>query len=227
MSEPISRRDALKHLGVVGAGLALHGTTLRGRFQDIVVAGQPVELTVASLSPSTVRLTLRPLQGGRPDPVPFTGALAEDDPGDAVARGRDGARVRRRKGRRPGGALHRRPARDPRGDPGRRDGAAPDPGRSENRAFPSFFPMVRSWGLGEGGEQFDRKGTWDRMRNGQVTEDNYSLAIHGTRMPVQWLVGTDGWGMFIHQPYGAFDFRAGKGSSPPGRTRPFRWTCSW
>ena len=38
MTEPISRRDALKHLGVVGAGLAIRGSTLGGRFQDIVVA---------------------------------------------------------------------------------------------------------------------------------------------------------------------------------------------
>jgi alpha-glucosidase/alpha-D-xyloside xylohydrolase len=46
------------------------------------------------------------------------------------------------------------------------------------------------------------------MRNGQVTSqaDNYRLAVHGTRAPIQWLVGTDGWAVFIHQPYGQFDF---------------------
>ena len=55
------------------------------------------------------------------------------------------------------------------------------------------------------------------MRNGQVTsaEDGYRLAIHGTRMPIQWLMGTDGWAMFIHQPYGAFDFKGAEGRFTP------------
>ncbi|MEX2282901.1 MAG: TIM-barrel domain-containing protein, partial [Gemmatimonadota bacterium] len=63
-------------------------------------------------------------------------------------------------------------------------------------------------GLGEGGPQFDRKGSVDTMRNGQ---GGYELATHGTRAPVQWLIGTDGWAMFIHQPYGAFDFTGAEG----------------
>src|SRR5687768_409983 len=50
-------------------------------------------------------------------------------------------------------------------------------------------------GLGEGGPQFDRKGSTDRMRNGQ---GGYQLRTHGGRVPIQWLLGTDGWGMFIH-----------------------------
>jgi alpha-glucosidase/alpha-D-xyloside xylohydrolase len=50
-------------------------------------------------------------------------------------------------------------------------------------------------GLGEGGVPYDKKGTTDQMRNGQVNADadGYRLAINGTRAPVQWLVGTDGW----------------------------------
>ena len=71
-------------------------------------------------------------------------------------------------------------------------------------------------GLGEGGPQFDRKGSVDRGRNGQ---GGYQLRTHGGRVPIQWLVGTDGWGMFIHQPLGAFDFTAPKGSSRPRPTR--------
>lgn len=73
-------------------------------------------------------------------------------------------------------------------------------------------------GLGEGGAQFDRRGSTDQMRNGQVTSqaDGYRLAIHGTRAPIQWLVSTDpGWGLFIHQPYGAFDFKGTDGKFLP------------
>jgi alpha-glucosidase/alpha-D-xyloside xylohydrolase len=219
MTELISRRDALKHLGAAGAGLALGGSILRGRFQDIVVAGHPVELAVATLSPSTVRLTLLPLEGGQAQPVPFTGALVEDDPGDTLARGRDGAALDRVTA----GDLVVRFTDDP---PmirvetlaGETVQLLTMDAREPGLSF--LLPDGPLLGLGEGGEQFDRKGTWDRMRNGQVTEDNYSLAIHGTRMPVQWLVGTDGWGMFVHQPYGAFDFRGEEGVFTPREDTP-------
>ena len=33
-------------------------------------------------------------------------------------------------------------------------------------------------------------------------------------MPVPWLIGTSGWAMFVHQPYGTFDLTGPKGSSP-------------
>src|SRR5262249_31625740 len=63
-------------------------------------------------------------------------------------------------------------------------------------------------GLGEGGPQFDRKGSIDAMRSGQ---GGYQLRTHGGRVPIQWLVGTDGWAIFIHQPLGSFDFTGGEG----------------
>jgi alpha-glucosidase/alpha-D-xyloside xylohydrolase len=52
------------------------------------------------------------------------------------------------------------------------------------------------------------------MRNGQ---GGYQLATHGGRAPIQWLVGagTDGWGVFIHLPYGAFDFTGSEGRFRP------------
>ncbi len=58
-------------------------------------------------------------------------------------------------------------------------------------------------GLGEGGPQFDRKGSIDEMRNGQ---EGYRLRTHGGRVPIQWMVSADGWGLYIHHPQGRFDF---------------------
>jgi len=58
-------------------------------------------------------------------------------------------------------------------------------------------------GLGEGGQQFDRRGSTDRMRSGQ---GGYQLRTHGGRVPIPWIVGTSGWAMYIHQPFGTFDF---------------------
>jgi alpha-glucosidase/alpha-D-xyloside xylohydrolase len=58
-------------------------------------------------------------------------------------------------------------------------------------------------GLGEGGPQFDRRGYVDPMISGQ---GGYRLATHGGRVPIPWLIGTAGWAMFVHQPFGTFDF---------------------
>jgi alpha-glucosidase/alpha-D-xyloside xylohydrolase len=34
-------------------------------------------------------------------------------------------------------------------------------------------------------------------------------------VPIQWLIGTDGWGMFVHHPLGAFDFSGPEGTLTP------------
>ena len=68
------------------------------------------------------------------------------------------------------------------------------------RSRPGASPLL---GLGEGGPQFDRRGSTDRMVSGQ---GGYRLRTHGGRVPIPWLIGTAGWAMFIHQPFGTFDF---------------------
>ncbi len=68
-------------------------------------------------------------------------------------------------------------------------------------------------GFGEGGPQFDRKGQTYTNRNGQ---GGYQLRTHGGRVPIQWLVSTDGWGLFIHQPLGSFDLTGANGVLTPG-----------
>ena len=72
-------------------------------------------------------------------------------------------------------------------------------------------------GFGEGGAQFDRRGSVDAMRNGQ---GGYRLQTHGGRVPVQWLIGTGGWGLFIHQPLGTFDLSGPKGTLTPASPLP-------
>jgi alpha-glucosidase/alpha-D-xyloside xylohydrolase len=58
-------------------------------------------------------------------------------------------------------------------------------------------------GLGEGGPQFDRRGSVDTMKRGQ---GGYKLQTNGGRVPIPWLIGTAGWAMFFHSPFGTFDF---------------------
>ncbi|MGC1302677.1 MAG: TIM-barrel domain-containing protein [Caulobacteraceae bacterium] len=64
------------------------------------------------------------------------------------------------------------------------------------------------FGLGQGGPQFDRRGDVDPMTSGQ---GGYELKTHGSRQPVQWLVGASGFGLFVHQPLGRFDLSGAEG----------------
>ena len=68
------------------------------------------------------------------------------------------------------------------------------------------------YGLGEGGQQFDRRGSVDRMRSGQ---GGYKLATHGGRVPIPWIIGTSGWAIFFHQPFGTFDLSGLEGRFLP------------
>jgi alpha-glucosidase (family GH31 glycosyl hydrolase) len=72
-------------------------------------------------------------------------------------------------------------------------------------------------GLGEGGPQFDRRGSTDAMRSGQ---GGYQLRTHGGRVPIAWLVGTGGWAIFINHPTGTFDFTGPRGRFVPPSDRP-------
>lgn len=67
-------------------------------------------------------------------------------------------------------------------------------------------------GFGEGGPQFDRRGVIDQMRSGQ---GGYRLRTHGGRVPIPWLIGTDGWGLYVHQPEGTFDLTGENGLFVP------------
>ncbi len=210
-----SRREALKTIGAGSAGFLVSGGLIRGQNADIVVAGQPVEIVVSSESAATVRLTVRPIVNRSPAPLVVTGALAREttapvkpQPITGTARVRAGNFIVRFTASPPtlhvetaGGAVVQRLTLD---------AAAP--------GMTFLLPKGPLLGLGEGGVQFDKKGSTDQMRNGQVTSqaDGYRLAIHGTRAPIQWLIGTtDGWAMFIDQPYGAFDFKGPEGKFLP------------
>jgi alpha-glucosidase/alpha-D-xyloside xylohydrolase len=72
-------------------------------------------------------------------------------------------------------------------------------------------------GLGQGGPQFDRRGSFDRMTSGQ---GGYRLATNGGKVPIQLLIGTSGWGLFIHQPLGAFDLTGEEGHLQPEAENP-------
>ena len=209
MSEHVSRRRALKNLAAAGAAAAFGPAVIQGQSAPIRVAGMPVEIAVASISPVTVRITVAAIAG--------TGGVPEDGALVAAAEGKPFARRRTADAFTAvrAGDLTVRYSADPpaihvetiKGQPIQRLGLS-----AEEAGLSFLLPKGPLLGMGEGGPQFDRKGSVDRMRNGQ---GGYQLRTHGGRVPIQWLVGTDGWGMFVHHPLGAFDF-----SGPDGRLTP-------
>lgn len=209
-----SRRRALKQIGAASvgtalAGTALGGTVLRGQGSPIIVAGRPVEIAVASVSASTVRLTVMPLAGTAALAVPDDGVLVD------AARGRPIARRRDVFGPVAAGQLVVRFTDSP--PTLRIETRAGEPVQQIvlNADAPTVsFALGKGplFGLGEGGPQFDRRGSTYGTRSGQ---GGYQLRTHGGRVPIQWLIGSDGWGMYLHQPLGAFDLTGTDGTFTP------------
>src|SRR5262245_24991102 len=88
MCEFVSRREVLKRIGKATAGLALAGGVIRGQGTDIQVAGKPVEIVVAAVSPTTVRISVLPIEGGRATAMPDTLTVVGEGQGSAAGRGR-------------------------------------------------------------------------------------------------------------------------------------------
>jgi alpha-glucosidase (family GH31 glycosyl hydrolase) len=188
----VSRRHALRRLAVTGAGMVLAPSIIRGQSSALTVAGRPVEIAIVPVSRATVRISVRPLVDGQPQPVVNRGALvaaAEQrvQSGDLVVRVLDGSAptiIVTRAGR-------------------------PVQTITFNNVESSVtLPLGQGpvFGLGEGGPQFDRRGSTYTTRNGQ---GGYQLRTHGGRVPIQWLMSTEGWGVYIHQPLGAFNMVGG------------------
>jgi alpha-glucosidase/alpha-D-xyloside xylohydrolase len=214
MSSAISRRDALRSLGAAGAAAMLRGG--RGEAQDsaIRVAGVPVEVAIAVSGEHSVRVSVIPIENGRPKPIPLDGSLARPSAAAAapvaqiVSLSATGKRVRC-------GAFTVSVAAPLTVRVEAADGRLVQQLQIDGGTGACRFPIGGAplLGLGQGGPQFDRRGSTDQMRSGQ---GGYRLRTHGGRMPVQWLVGTAGWAMFIHHPLGTFDFSGPEGRFDPG-----------
>lgn len=207
MTDRIPRRTALRRIGAAGAGAVLVARWGHGQDTQIAVAGRLVEVAVVSISDVTVRLTIGPVEAGRPAAVPLDGALVVDPAagGSRVSRLPAPERIR-------AGDLVLFLSADPltlrvETADGRPVQTLTVDGEAGAMAFDlGGGPLL---GLGEGGPQFDRRGSHDRMRSGQ---GGYQLRTHGGRVPIQWLIGADGgWAMFVHHPQGRFDLTGDRG----------------
>jgi alpha-glucosidase/alpha-D-xyloside xylohydrolase len=76
---------------------------------------------------------------------------------------------------------------------------------STNIHFPIDGPV---FGLGEGVNALDRRGTRESLVNGQMPPD---YRTYGARVQMPWVISPSGWGIFIGQPQGTFEFTQQEG----------------
>ena len=79
-----TRRDALKQIAAAGIGCAVSPGAVWGQDSSITIAGRPVQIAIASVSPSTVRITISPLVSGVAQNLRPSGALVEAAAGRGV-----------------------------------------------------------------------------------------------------------------------------------------------
>ena len=182
-------------------GAALLAPLAGAQETPLKIAGQDIELALYRVSPQTVRVTVCPIVNGQPAPIANDGCLIASAAGLPVAKMR-GVKAQTVKS----GDLSIAIAADPlsftiknaKGEQVQRISID-----KENATVSFATGASPILGLGEGGPQFDRRGNTERMVSGQ---GGYNLRNFGGRVPVPWLIGTEGWAMFIHQPSGTFDF---------------------
>jgi alpha-glucosidase (family GH31 glycosyl hydrolase) len=198
---PYNRREALKALGAASASLLLPGGLAAGD-QLWRVAGQDVEVQIAPVSAHTFRLSILPVKAGRVAAVPMDGSLVRTSWGAPVLKLSGGSLM----GAANCGELKVAVSSNPltftittsNGDAIQR--LRVDEKSGEVTFETGDAPLL---GLGQGGPQFDRRGSTDAMGNGQ---GGYRLATHGARVAIPWIISTSGWAIFFHQPSGTFDF---------------------
>ena len=210
MSPRWNRRDVLKGLAAASTAIIVR-PKLDAIEESEGAGGRPVEIQIGPVSSHTFRLTLFAIgTGGSLGSIPSNGSLTQESWGAAVTKVRTepeqtiaAGNVRLKISFHPVKVSIMNEA----------DTIIQQLAWDDSIGALSFLsgnsPLL---GLGEGGPQFDRRGSADLMRNGQ---GGYKLATHGARVGIPWIIGTSGWAMFIHNPFGTFDF-----SGPEAKFQP-------
>lgn len=214
MSNRYNRRQMLKTMGAASAAICLPGIPSKANPRPLRIAEQDIEIQINPLSANTVRLSLVPLGAGQALPIPVNGSLVPRLwPSPTVFGQAAQSQIVK------WGDFNLRISFDP---------LTFTITTIKNREIQRLTVDAQTGalsfatgdspllGLGEGGPQFDRRGSMDSMISGQ---GGYQLATHGGRVPIPWLIGTSGWAMFIHQPFGTFDFRGALSTFRPANPR--------
>ena len=182
---------------------------------DLRVAGRPVEVAITPAGPLVTRISVLAVDGGIAQPIPDAGVMAGRTWPAAVARIRTLPRERTVRS----GELSVRVSRTRSSETAEETltlQISTAGGRAVRRLSIDAQTGALSFsigggpilGLGQGGPQFDRRGSTLDARSGQGA---YQLRTHGGRVPVQWMIDTAGGALFVHQPMGTFDLTGSDG----------------
>src|SRR5258708_2589827 len=180
--------------------------------------GQSCEVQIASISAHTFRLSILPIEHGKASSVPSDGSLVRESWDSPITRLRGDWRPQAVSA---GGVLVKASSSPLAFSIETTNGAKIQRITADEATGVVTFDTGASplLGLGEGGPQFDRRGSKDEMISGQ---GGYKLATHGGRVPIPWLIATNGWAMFIHHPFGTFDF-----TGPESKFQPSSPDAAW
>jgi|SRR5277367_2784646 len=201
MDKQWKRREILKQLAVASTAMLLPVEKSFAK-PALQAANKESEIQIAPVSAYTFRLSVLPIENGEPVAIPSNGSLVQKSWGPPVAKLRGEVIPQTLKC----GALTISISPNPltfsianaKGELAQQ--LVVDQQTGAVSFLTGASPLL---GLGQGGPQFDRRGSTDPMLSGQGA---YHLATHGARVPIPWLIGTTGWAMYFHQPFGTFDF---------------------
>lgn len=209
MKKRYDRRQILKGMSAAAATCFLPQVAEPSE-SPLRVAGKEVEIQLNRVSDHTFRLSVLPIVDAKLEPIPADGSLVRTDWGAPAARIREFEEPRTIKFGRFSISLSQNPLCFAIEKDGARIQSLQVAADSGVLSFDTGDSPLLA--LGEGGPQFDRRGNLDAMRSGQ---GGYKLATHGGRVPIPWLIGTSGWAIFFHQPFGTFDFTGAQSKFQP------------
>ena len=199
-----NRREVLK-------GLAAASTMMVAGPAKAGASAQTIEVQITPVSAATFRLSLVPVKAGKLAAIASDGSLVKEFWGEPEARLRSGPAKKIA----PGDArleISFEPITVRVTNAGG-EAIQTFTWDEDSRALSFLTGSTPLYGLGEGGAQFDRRGSFERTRNGQ---SGYKLATHGARVLIPWIIGTSGWAVFFHQPHGTFDLSETEGKFQTG-----------
>jgi alpha-glucosidase (family GH31 glycosyl hydrolase) len=205
MTERLHRREVLKGMAAASTaifvGPAFEVISARG-----FIGASAVEVTVTPLSEHTFRLSVLPADSAAV--IPSDGSIVSMSSGEPISRIRAAQEIQ-------AGSAKLNVSFDPLriAIAGAKGAVVQQLDFESDGGAVSFLTGGQPvFGLGEGGPQFDRRGSTYSMKSGQ---GGYKLETHGATVPMPWLIGTSGWAIYFHQPHGKLELDDAKGKFVP------------